>query len=47
MGITVDRAQLRVEAIYDGTRSFTDIDFIREAGAWKISEQHGWQVIAN
>ena len=45
--IAGERALLRVEATYDGTRSFADIDLVREAGTWKISDQHGWQAIAD
>jgi hypothetical protein len=45
--INSDRAQLRVEATYDGTRSVTDVELTREAGVWKVSDQRSWQAIVN
>jgi hypothetical protein len=45
--INGDRATIRIEGTYDGTRSVADIDLTREAGIWKISEQHGWQAVGD
>jgi hypothetical protein len=43
--INGDRATIRIEGTYDGTRAVADIDLVREAGIWKIAEQHRWQPI--
>jgi hypothetical protein len=40
-----DRATIRIEGTYDGTRAVADIDLVREAGIWKIAEQHRWQPV--
>ena len=37
--------RLRVEATHDGVRSVSEVDLAREAGIWKIGEQHGWQAV--
>lgn len=43
--INGDRATIRIEGTYDGARAVADIDLTREAGAWKIAEQHRWQAV--
>ena len=43
--INGDRAAIRIEGTYDGTRAVADIDLVREAGMWKIAEQHRWQAL--
>jgi hypothetical protein len=43
--INGDRATIRIEGTYDGTRAVADIDLAREAGTWKITEQHRWQAV--
>jgi hypothetical protein len=45
--INGDRATIRIEGTYDGTRAVADIDLTREAGVWKISEQHRWQAVGD
>jgi hypothetical protein len=45
--INGDRAAIRIEGTYDGTRAVADIDFTREAGIWKIAEQHRWHAVGN
>lgn len=42
-----DRATIRIEGTYDGTRAVADIDLTREAGVWKIAEQHRWQPVGD
>lgn len=42
-----DRATIRIEGTYDGTRAVADIDLTREAGIWKIAEQHRWQAVGD
>jgi len=42
-----DQARIRVEATHEGVRSVRDVDLSREAGTWKISEQQGWQAVAD
>ena len=42
-----DRATIRIEGTYDGTRAVADIDLAREAGTWKIAEQHRWQAVGD
>jgi hypothetical protein len=44
--VDADRAQIRLEATTDGTRAVADIDLVREAGVWKISQQHSWKPLA-
>jgi hypothetical protein len=44
--VDTDRAQIRLEATTDGTRAVADIDLVREAGIWKISQQHSWKPLA-
>ncbi len=45
--INGDRATIRIEGTYDGTRAVADIDLTREAGTWKIAEQHRWQAVGD
>ncbi len=45
--INGDRATIRIEGTYDGTRAVADIDLTREAGTWKITEQHRWQAVGD
>jgi hypothetical protein len=45
--INGDRATIRIEGTYDGTRAVADIDLAREAGIWKITEQHRWQAVGD
>jgi hypothetical protein len=41
--IDADKARLRVEGTYEGARSVSDVDLVREAGAWKIAAQQPWK----
>jgi hypothetical protein len=45
--INGDRATIRIEVTSDGRRAIADIDLLREAGTWKIAQQHTLQPIAD